>query len=230
MRTSARAVAALLGVSSLGLLGALAWSQPSRQVVSAAPPRASASSSDDVEQLRLQVASMERALSKARRAGDSATLEALRAQLDQMEKRLDAISARDERERLEDEPGLSEVELRARERAHTEQLIASLERHFREQPRDPRAAQEIETAIARTLKQETGLTPKQLSCQGNLCKVQMDHGSGEAERLFLHKLVHVRELGDTEAYSERQEHDDGTITTLTYVAASGGHLPDPDPL
>jgi len=192
--------------------------------IDAPSPAADNPRDDKLGTLQRQVRSLQRSLSELSANRPSADFARLQEQLAALEARLDEIGRGDERE-ANPEANLTDDEKRAVERARTDVFIALLEDHFQAEPRNEAWAAKVESSIGSTLKAEVGVVPKLVECQTKLCKVEMDHKDREAEDLFLHKVVHVRELGDTEAFLERHEHEDGTISTLTYLVGDGKHLP-----
>jgi hypothetical protein len=186
-----------------------------------APPR-----DDKLGELQRKVARLQRTLGELSAKKPSADFSLLQEQLAALEARLDGLGQGDHELGQNPVAGLTENEQRAVERAKTDVLIAWLEDQFQAEPRNEAWAAAIESSIGSTLKTEAGVVPSHVECQTKLCKVEMTHKDREAEDLFLHKLVHVRALGDTEAFLERHEHEDGTISTLTYLTGEGKHLPE----
>jgi len=224
--SSTRSVVVALGLVGAALLAFVLVERP-RELEQQPAQRAPSDRSEGeaLQQLRTQVERLQRRLDKTRSTERSADD---LSKLQELEARVDAIGAGalDPAHALL-EPELSYEEGAARERQRTQGLIRFLEENFQREGRDDTWAEATEQAVSSTLRAELGLTPGQLTCQASLCKVEMQHTDSSAEQLFLHKLLHVRELGDTEAFSERHEREDGSISTLTYVARPGHRLPEP---
>jgi hypothetical protein len=178
---------------------------------------------DTLDTLRRKVDGLQRAMVKLRVPARADESEALARRLAELEARLEGLAS--DHEERDPEPALSEDDRRLIERARTDVQIGALEEQFSAEPRNEAWARATEGSIKATLEAATGVAPRSVDCQSRLCRVELQHKDEQAEWLSLHKLLHVPQLGDTETFSERHEHADGSTTTLTFLSGGGSALP-----
>jgi hypothetical protein len=85
-------------------------------------------------------------------------------------------------------------------------------------------AQELSSAI-----RGLGLESSQLGavrCRATLCRIEVSHGSFEAEQKFVARIGELAAFRDAEGFVERVPRSDGSIATTMFVSRSGHRLPD----
>ena len=160
-------------------------------------------------------------------------IEALQVQLQSLRAELTALKGRDVSRAPAEivEPESTVEEQRQREVERTHRTSAFLETNLQRQARDPGWALAAEQQVSTTFNGEevaAGSELQQLSCQSSMCRIDSHHVDAEAERTFMTRLGRLEAFGDAEAFSQRNEHPDGSVEIVTYVSRSGYRLPPMD--
>lgn len=189
----------------------------------------------DLEQLRADLAALQRELQAVRVAQSSDTtaeLRDLRTKLVQLQQQLDSsatrresVSAASQGEAAFESPEAAEQQ----ERERTRELIAFLDGQFQSQAVDTQWGTQAEAQITDTFSLEAlrASRLRSVRCQATMCQVEVDHIDTDAERAFMTQLGKLEAFVNAEAFYERTDHDDGSVAVLIYVARSGHRLPDP---
>lgn len=222
----------LLGLAGVLIVAALAFvfvrsSDDEEEEASASRSRAAAVPSTalmSANRTPRMVASFSAAKSSSR------DIEALTAQLQQVQRELDALRRQRDSNSVSEpsDTTLTLAEQEAQERARTAQTTALLDNSFAAQPKDPTWSLQAERQVADSFNSDeiaAGSQLQQLSCQSTLCRIQSHHSDTAAERVFMTRLGRLNAFGDAEAYSQRLEQPDGSIETVTFVTRSGHRLP-----
>lgn len=69
----------------------------------------------------------------------------------------------------------------------------------------------------------------EVECAATLCRLQARHDSGEAALALVNQVGRNPLFGDSEAFSERFEFEDGSLETITYITRRGHALPRATP-
>jgi hypothetical protein len=192
----------------------------------------------DLEQLRADLAALQRELQAVRVAQSSDTtaeLRDLRTKLAQLQQQLDSSATRESASRASQGEAALELPEAAeqQERKRTRELVAFLDGQFQSQAVDTKWGTQAEAQITDTLSLEALRVSRLrgVRCQATMCRVEVDHTNTDAERAFMTQLGKLEAFVNAEAFSERTDHDDGSVAVQIYVARSGHRLPElPEPL
>lgn len=111
------------------------------------------------------------------------------------------------------------------EREQTNRLVSFLEQQMRREEVDVAWSENTKAEIATVIADNSFVNA--IECFSTLCRIPADHASQDAEQHFLTQLTGLKAFQNTDAFVERQEHEDGSISTQIFIARSGYRLPDP---
>jgi Skp family chaperone for outer membrane proteins len=188
----------------------------------------------DLEQLRADLAALQRELQAVRVAQSSDTtaeLRDLRTKLAQLQQQLDSSATRESASAAsQGEAALESPEAaEQQEREHTRQLVAFLNGQFQSEAIDTQWGTQAEAQITDTFSLEAlrASRLRSVRCQATMCQVEVDHINTDAERAFMTQLGKLEAFVNAEAFYERTDHDNGSVAVRIYVARSGHRLPEP---
>lgn len=111
------------------------------------------------------------------------------------------------------------------EREQTNRLVSFLEQQMRREEVDVAWSENAKAEIATVIADNSFVNA--IECFSTLCRIPADHASQDAEQHFLAQLTRLKAFQNTDAFVERQEHEDGSISTQIFIARGGYRLPDP---
>jgi hypothetical protein len=113
------------------------------------------------------------------------------------------------------------------EREQTNRLVSFLEQQMRREEVDVAWSENTKAEIATVIADNSFVNA--IECFSTLCRIPADHASQDAEQHFLTQLTGLKAFQNTDAFVERQEHEDGSVSTQIFIARGGYRLPDPAP-
>lgn len=124
-----------------------------------------------------------------------------------------------------DMPDDVSMNLEALERAQTDSLVSFLDQQIYFDGVDAVWSGTTKAEIAEAFTEDVFLNA--VDCYSTLCRISADHANQDAEQNFIQKLIGLEAFLDTDAFIERHENDDGSISTRIFIARGGHRLPDP---
>ncbi len=146
------------------------------------------------------------------------SLKGLRAQLASKQNNEMDSQAREELNDADDDPVKTE-------REKTTKLVSYLDQQMHMEKIDTDWNESTKAEIAAAFA-GLGFISK-VECHSTLCRILADHESQDAERNFITQLTGLKAFINTDAFIERNEHEDGSVSTQIFIARSNHRLPDP---
>lgn len=115
--------------------------------------------------------------------------------------------------------------LEALEREQTDSLVSFLDQQIYYDGMDAVWSGTTKAEIAEAFTDDVLLNA--VDCYSTLCRISADHANRDSEQTFIQKLIGLEAFLDTDAFIERHENDDGSISTRIFIARGGHRLPDP---
>ncbi len=111
------------------------------------------------------------------------------------------------------------------EREKTNKLVNYLDQQMHMEKIDPKWSEDTKAKITSEFADTVFIN--KIDCVTTLCKVSVDHDNQDAERAFIRKLTSLKPFINTDAFIERKEHEDGSVSTQIFIARSNHRLPAP---
>jgi hypothetical protein len=120
----------------------------------------------------------------------------------------------------EEATGLAE-----REREKTQKIVSYLDQQMHREKIDTAWSEDTQTKIHLAFADKGNV--HQVECFTSICRISADHDDQDSERAFITKLTSLKPFINTDAFVERKEHEDGSVSTDIFIARSNYRLPDP---
>jgi hypothetical protein len=118
-------------------------------------------------------------------------------------------------------------EREAQERQRIDQFVLHLDDAFHSEPDEGGWAAPVEAGITKDfqLGDWQGNTLAEASCRTTLCRMVVEHENPDAAGTFVTRMGTLQAFADTEAFYQQVTHENGTVTTVVYIARQGHQLP-----
>lgn len=172
------------------------------------------------------------ALSATRTAGENShddmdtRLAALRTEMTKLQQA--TANAPSAGEQAQPAAALDPVELDRADQERTQLLVSALEGAMQSEPADLTWSASAAAELSRSVtdpKTQVG----ELRCASTLCRLDVTHGSPEAEQAFFMQFTQINAFQNSEGFVQRQERADGSLATVMYITRAGYPLPGKDP-
>ena len=99
-----------------------------------------------------------------------------------------------------------------------------LEARFAEDPLDPNWASFAEAEVSNSIVSVTSTQLDTIQCQSTLCLLSVRHDSVGAELTFMMSLANLSSFANGFSFTQRTEHEDGSVHNVIFISRSGHAL------